>query len=329
MTAELVQRALTRAVLFALIGAAAAISPSEARQRDNHVQRSPAATAMVHTAVQGPQFFSIAAVLAKRDGLQQIGETARPSPQIHLATLSSTTPSSIAPRAADSPFTHFGFQPFASVNSSVAMKWRTVDADWGRDSARIEACRTSGAACRDQPARRFLAILGAVQSLNGEARLEMVNRRVNALIRYSSDFAAHGVTDIWSSPLASLGNSGDCEDYAIAKYYILQSAGLNPSDMRIVLLHDRRAGEDHAVLAVRSETGWRVLDNRWEGIQSDAELSHYRPVFALTGEQITMFASPYVGLSTTEERHVQPGTATSFDVQSSIDALCPEIARAI
>ena len=44
--------------------------------------------------------------------------------------------------------------------------------------------------------------------------------------------------------------SGDCEDYAIAKFFALRQLGFGAEQMRIVILWDEIRGIGHAVLAV-------------------------------------------------------------------------------
>ena len=69
--------------------------------------------------------------------------------------------------------------------------------------------------------------------------------------------------DRWSAPLATLTTGrGDCEDYAIAKYVALREAGVAEDDMRLVIVRDLTAGEDHAVVSARLDEKWIVLDNR-------------------------------------------------------------------
>ena len=103
----------------------------------------------------------------------------------------------------------------------------------------------------------FSLIIGAAEKRVGRAKLEEVNRSVNASIRYISDMAQHGVPDLWSGALATFSSGqGDCEDYAIAKYEILRAAGVAAEDLRIMLVRDLAVREIHAVLAARGQ--WQV-----------------------------------------------------------------------
>ena len=104
----------------------------------------------------------------------------------------------------------------------------------------------------------------------GRARIALVNERINGKIRYKSDRAESGVEDTWNLALATLTkNVGDCEDYALAKYAALHQAGTPDADLRIVLVRDNAVREDHAVLAVRHERQWLILDNRWNGLYEE------------------------------------------------------------
>ena len=143
-------------------------------------------------------------------------------------------------------------------------------------------------------ARRFLALVDGAQAREGRARIELVNRTVNSAIRYTSDYAQHGVADLWTAPLATLASGrGDCEDYAIAKYVILREAGVPADDLRLLLVRDRAVRQDHAVLAVRDGGRWLVLDNRHLMLSETTSLPQFTPLFALDHQGVSLFAAPY------------------------------------
>ena len=75
--------------------------------------------------------------------------------------------------------------------------------------------------------------------------------------------------------------AGDCEDYAIAKYIALRQAGMAARDLRLVILHDRLAHEDHAVTAARLDSRWLILDNRRMGLLVDTQVRNMTPLLAL------------------------------------------------
>jgi predicted transglutaminase-like cysteine proteinase len=116
---------------------------------------------------------------------------------------------------------------------------------------------------------------------------------MNGAIRYVSDAQQHGIPDRWTAPLASLAAGlGDCEDFAIAKYVALRDAGVCETDMRLVLVRDNSIRIDHAVLAVRLDGRWLVLDNRKSFVVEPGELTHYAPLFSLDHDGVKLFAAP-------------------------------------
>jgi len=88
--------------------------------------------------------------------------------------------------------------------------------------------------------------------------------------------AQYGEIHVWTSPLLTLmTGSGDCEHYAIAKFVALHQAGIQPEDLRIVIMHDTIRGEDHAVAAARLDGRWFTLDNRRMTMAEDAHIRNY------------------------------------------------------
>lgn len=96
-------------------------------------------------------------------------------------------------------------------------------------------------------------VLGAAYNVD----LETINEHYNHQIKFKSDVRI----DYWQTPGETLAlGTGDCEDYAIIKYYDLAAKGINPDDMMIVV--GSYNGELHSVLKV----GSRILDNQSDKI---------------------------------------------------------------
>jgi predicted transglutaminase-like cysteine proteinase len=187
----------------------------------------------------------------------------------------------------------FGLFAFRAPEGILWRKWRGVSSEIAGEEVVVARCRDDANDCTPA-ARKFIAILDAVKAREGRARLEEINRHINASIRYVSDLAQHGEPDRWASPLAALAaGRGDCEDYAIAKYVILREAGYPLADLRFLLVRDRQARDDHAVLAARFEGRWLILDNRFAAIPEDHALRHFTPLFALDHEGVKLVAAPY------------------------------------
>ena len=244
------------------------------------------------------KFFTINQVLAKVDSGQAPKDpNAAPGPaDRRLASLPNGNQQSDAPLRGSIPQIGedpFGLYTFRAPDGILWRKWRGVEAEIAAEMKEIAACQLNAERC-SPAAQRFLKIVEAVKAREGRARIEEANRDVNAVIRYVSDMAQHAEPDRWTAPLATLAaGRGDCEDYAIAKYIVLREAGMALADMKLVLVRDRAARDDHAVLAVRHDNRWLVLDNRRAFLNEDMELKHFVPLFALDHDGVKLFAAPY------------------------------------
>lgn len=93
-------------------------------------------------------------------------------------------------------------------------------------------------------------------------RLETVNRYLNAIVPMH-DAHQYASEDYWATRGEFLARGGgDCEDYAISKYYTLKDLGISPASMGLCVVHDRYSGAWHMVLAVQTpDSPTLVLDN--------------------------------------------------------------------
>lgn len=98
---------------------------------------------------------------------------------------------------------------------------------------------------------------------------------------YREDQANWGKQDYWAAPAQFLKKSGDCEDYAIVKYFTLKELGIAPDSMRIVILRDTIRNLAHAVLVVYLDDEAYVLDNLSNVVQPHTRLRNYSPQYSV------------------------------------------------
>jgi predicted transglutaminase-like cysteine proteinase len=305
---SVLQRPSPSAVFLALcVFAAPAIA--SARQNARKPAFQPAAALSVDISATVPaRYFTINEVLADRDMPRQ--------PRASLRYASTNATATDARSAAGNPLPSpepFGLSTFRAPEGLLWVKWRGVEQQMTIEGREVETCRSDGLTC-SSATRRFVALVDAAKTRGGRARIEHVNRAINAAIRYTSDYAQHGVADLWTSPLATLASGrGDCEDYAIAKYVILLEAGVRREDLRLLLVRDRAVRQDHAVLAVRDNGRWLVLDNRHLTLSETASLSQFTPLFSLDHQGVSLFAAPYAARPAVEVElsSAAPPTAAS------------------
>ncbi|QKF66391.1 putative transglutaminase-like cysteine proteinase, C93 family [Arcobacter venerupis] len=117
-------------------------------------------------------------------------------------------------------------------------------------------------------------------------QLKNVNDFFNQ-ITYKSDSSVWGVKDYWATPFEFMGiGAGDCEDYAIAKYFSLIKLGVPDEKLRITYVSYRKANskyeEAHMVLTYYHKVGVEpvVLDNINKTLQLASKRPDLKPVYS-------------------------------------------------
>lgn len=127
-----------------------------------------------------------------------------------------------------------------------------------------------------------------VFELQGEPRdkqLEKVNSFFNR-VRYKLDDQHWGQEDYWATPIEFLStNAGDCEDYAIAKYFTLRALGIPDEQLRLTYVNALEYGEAHMVLTYYGDSRVNplVLDNLKAWIQKASDRRDLQPVYSFNG----------------------------------------------
>ena len=221
------------------------------------------------------------------------GHTSRDAEMVRLASLDPTGAVPATPRRplATTQNEPFGRLTFPAADGALWRKWQTAETEINAEADILAGCRFEDYGCPDA-ARTLLDIVEEARRQEGRSRIGTINRSINLAIRPVSDLAQFGVSDLWTSPLTTLGSGrGDCEDYAIAKYLALREAGVAAHDLRLVIVRDTLAKEDHAILAARLADQWLILDNRHHALVDSTEMRYFTPLFALDQEGVRHFAT--------------------------------------
>jgi predicted transglutaminase-like cysteine proteinase len=140
---------------------------------------------------------------------------------------------------------------------------------------RFDFARIDGAATPE-----ISRIAEAVGGLPALAQLQAVNTRVNR-VPWRDDRDNYGQDDHWATPQEFFRKGGDCEDYAIAKYAVLERLGWPARRMWIVVLRETVISLVHAVLMVEHDGKLWTLDNLGDRIFVDGQIDYYRPAYSL------------------------------------------------
>jgi predicted transglutaminase-like cysteine proteinase len=184
----------------------------------------------------------------------------------------------------------FGMETEPLIAGTVLEKWTGAKAEIAVEVETLAHCRANDGC--PAVARKLIDLSVAGAGRTGRARVGLINRAVDLAITPTSDEAQWGVADRWSAPFETLRSGrGDCEDYAIVKYLALLEAGLSEDDMKIVILKKVFPYEDHAVLAVRVDGDWLILDNRTLTLVRDRDLPRAMPEFVLDRNGVRRFVA--------------------------------------
>lgn len=206
------------------------------------------------------------ALNAKRSPLQPAANGVRPkSVDCNLASATRSPPVQSVAFAA----------PMTSeflASRRVPISQTAFDRDWARVGA-------------ESVSNRFADPLTA-ESGPSFTTIEAINRWVNREIHYVEDRELYGRADYWAGARLTMAlRKGDCEDIALTKMQMLAAAGLKREDMFLTIARDTVRRADHALLVVRVDGRFVVLDNTTDRLLDGAYSHDYLPVlsFASSG----------------------------------------------
>ncbi len=146
-----------------------------------------------------------------------------------------------------------------------------------------------------QAVRDWSNVLGLFRGGSEMQRLKDVNEFFNRRIKFVDDQKNWGENDYWATPIESLSKgAGDCEDYAIAKYFTLKFVGVPVAKMRITYVRAIIGGagsnisQAHMVLTYypTPDAEPLVLDNLVGEIRPASRRSDLQPIFSFNSEGV-------------------------------------------
>lgn len=143
-------------------------------------------------------------------------------------------------------------------------------------------------------------------------RIKRANDFFNRQTQFGDDSIIWGQLDYWATPMETLGKgAGDCEDFAIAKYFTLKEMGVAPDKLRLIYVRaktgasDTSQGQAHMVLAyyAHPDAEPQVLDNLVAEIRPASRRPDLVPVFSFNSEGV------FAGVSGKESTGPSAGVA--------------------
>jgi len=161
---------------------------------------------------------------------------------------------------------------------------------WDTDRMSVAAQRLGPRATAG--VRALQPLLVAASEMEEGARLAAINQFFNRRIVFAEDEAVWGVADYWASPLEMLEKgAGDCEDFAIGKYFSLVALGMPIQKLRLVYVRAQIGGpggavQAHMVLAYYATTNAEplILDSLISDVRPASRRPDLSPVFSFNSE---------------------------------------------
>jgi len=126
---------------------------------------------------------------------------------------------------------------------------------------------------------------------NGAPEAELlaeVNRTLNR-VRFVDDSKHWGEADYWATPSEMVASHGaDCEDFTIAKYFMLKELGVPIARLRMTYVKSLKLNQAHMVLAYypRPDADPLVLDNLEDSVRPASQRPDLVPVYSFNDEEV-------------------------------------------
>lgn len=135
-------------------------------------------------------------------------------------------------------------------------------------------------------------LLMSLRDRDEAGQLGAVNEFYNRRILFRDDVEVWQMPDYWASPLETLARGeGDCEDYAIAKYFSLLALGMPTARLRLVYVRAQLGSADgptqaHMVLAYYASPQAEplILDNLIGDVRTASRRPDLTPVFSFNSD---------------------------------------------
>ncbi len=174
----------------------------------------------------------------------------------------------------------FGSAEFQAAALSALPQWNRVLDRLSVEGETLKSCMADATTC-DTPVMRTLGrAVAEARELPALQQIDYINKFFNRW-PYKLDIEVYGLSEYWATPIEFMINSGDCEDYGIAKFFALRQLGFSNDQLRVVVVMDTIRQIGHAVLAVYVENDIKILDSLSDAIFSDSFYKHYVPQYSV------------------------------------------------
>ncbi|MCU6683204.1 transglutaminase-like cysteine peptidase [Leclercia sp. H6W5] len=159
--------------------------------------------------------------------------------------------------------------------------------DFSAISTRTERLYGPATPAARQRIAEWAALLNTPSQGTIQDKLKQVNQFFNARMAFRDDIVVWKQQDYWATPIEFLRKgAGDCEDFALAKYFTLREMGVPANQLRITYVKALELNQAHMVVTWYSTPTAipLVLDNLKTAILPATQRTDLLPVYAFNGE---------------------------------------------
>ena len=163
----------------------------------------------------------------------------------------------------------------------------------------------------EQRTRGWQELIAENQDSNDWNKINKVNHFINKNVSYKNDLPLWGKKDYWASPVETIGRGmGDCEDYAIAKFFTLTALGMPESKLRLMYVRQLDVNQPHMVLIYfeNKKAMPLVLDNFNPRILPANKRRDLKPIYSFNGQGLWMSKAKGLGRKVKNSRGVSAWT---------------------
>ena len=141
----------------------------------------------------------------------------------------------------------------------------------------------------DAAFRDWRQLIDDSKALGTQDKLKRINEFFNRKLLFLDDIKIWGQTDYWATPIETLAKGqADCEDFTIAKYFTLLSAGMPNEQLRLIYVKARMGGPASNITQAHMVLAWYetpdaeplLLDNLITEIRPASRRPDLQPVFS-------------------------------------------------
>ena len=159
--------------------------------------------------------------------------------------------------------------------------------DFSAISTRTERLYGPATPAARQRIAEWAALLNTPSQGTIQDKLKQVNQFFNARMAFRDDIVVWKQQDYWATPIEFLRKgAGDCEDFALAKYFTLREMGVPANQLRMTYVKALELNQAHMVVTWYSTPTAipLVLDNLKTAILPATQRTDLLPVYAFNGE---------------------------------------------